>query len=121
VALNVPAPLVRVESAGSVAVPSRLGTLTVAASRAPVMLKASSAVTVKLKAVPDATLAGAETLKCVTAPALTAMVFEVPVIEPSADRKSVVQGESGVGVGVQARVGKNESARSGALPRRAAR
>ena len=41
----------------------------------------SSAVTVKLKAVPAVAEAGAETAKCVAVAALTAMVLEVPVID----------------------------------------
>ena len=45
------------------------------------MLFWSSAVTVKLKAVPAVAVAGAETVKCVAGPALTAMLDEVPVME----------------------------------------
>ena len=44
------------------------------------MLNGSSAVTVKLKAVPAVALAGAPTAKWVAAAALTAMVLLVPVM-----------------------------------------
>ena len=44
-------------------------------------MKASRAVTVKLKAVPAVAEEGAETEKWVAAPALTAMLPEVPVME----------------------------------------
>ena len=44
------------------------------------MLKGSSAVTVKLKAVPAVALLGALTAKCVAAAALTLIVLLVPVM-----------------------------------------
>ena len=46
------------------------------------MLFWSSAITVKLKAEPAIAVAGAEIVKCVAGPALTAMLDEVPVMEP---------------------------------------
>ena len=45
------------------------------------LLNWSSAVTVKLKAVPAVADAGADTAKCVAAAALTAIAFDVPVID----------------------------------------
>ena len=48
------------------------------------LLKASSAVTVKLNAVPAVIEAGAETAKCVAAPGATSIAFDVPVSAPSA-------------------------------------
>ena len=75
VALKVPTPLLSVELTGSVAAPSvevnYLGT---------VLPNASSAVTVKLKALPAVALAGALSAKCVAAPALTAMGLDVPAM-----------------------------------------
>ena len=44
------------------------------------MFSASSAVTVKLKDVPESAVAGAVTEKCVAVPALTVIGFEIPVI-----------------------------------------
>jgi hypothetical protein len=46
-----------------------------------VLLNWSSAVTVKLNAVPAVAVAGAETVKCVADAALTAIADEIPVIE----------------------------------------
>jgi hypothetical protein len=45
------------------------------------LFDASSAVTVKLNAVPDAAVDGADMERRVTAPALTAIVPEAPVID----------------------------------------
>ena len=46
-----------------------------------VLLNGSCAVTVKLNAVPGVAVAGAETVKCVAAVALTVTLLDVPVIE----------------------------------------
>jgi len=46
-----------------------------------VLLPASKAVIVKLNALPAVAEDGAETTKWVAAPALTVMVFDVPVID----------------------------------------
>ena len=46
------------------------------------LLKASSAVTVKLNGVPAVVEAGAETVKCVAAAGATLMASEVPVMAP---------------------------------------
>jgi hypothetical protein len=81
VALNVPTPLVSVLFAGSTACPSVLVKCTVPVYPVTVLFVASSAVTVKLNAVPAVALAGALTVKCVAAAALTLTFADVPVIE----------------------------------------
>jgi hypothetical protein len=79
VAESVPVPLVKVEFPGKTAVPSLLVKCTVPAYAA-ALLNASSAATVNEKAEPAEADAAAETIKCVAAAALTA-VLEVPVID----------------------------------------
>jgi hypothetical protein len=76
-----PVPATRVLLAGKDARPSVLVKWTMPAYAVAVLLKASSAVTLKLKATPDAAVAGATTAKCVAAPAETVMAPDVPVIE----------------------------------------
>ena len=67
---NVPVPLVSVEFAGSTAAPSLEVKWTVPVYPVAVLLDASSAVTVMLKAVPAVAVPGAVTEKCVAGPAV---------------------------------------------------
>jgi hypothetical protein len=76
VAWKVPTPLVSVEFAGNTAAPSLLVKCTVPAYPVAVALDASSAVTVKLIAVPGVAFAGAVTEKCVAAVDALAMTVE---------------------------------------------
>ena len=69
------------EFAGNVAAPSELAKCTVPVYPVAVLLNGSSAVTVKLNALPAVAFAGAVTAKLVAAAALTAMLFDVPVTE----------------------------------------
>src|SRR5205085_111567 len=80
VALNVPVPFVSVESAGSVAAPSVPVKWTVPAYPVERLLNGSSAVTVKLNALPAIVDPGAVTLKCVAAAGRTTNGILVPVI-----------------------------------------
>jgi hypothetical protein len=84
VALKDPVPLVSKLSAGSVAAPSVLVKCALPAYPVAMLLKASKAVTVTLKATPAVAEAGAETVKWVAAAGETLIAPEVPVMEPSA-------------------------------------
>jgi hypothetical protein len=81
---KVATPLVRVEFVGSTACPSLLVKCTVPEYPVAVAFEASSAVTVKLIAVPAIAVAGAVTEKCVAVCAAdeTVTVPDDPVIEP---------------------------------------
>src|SRR5436190_233850 len=80
VALNEPVPLVRVASAGRVGLPSVTVQCPAPAYPVAVLLKASLAATVKMKAAPAVALEGALTVNCAAAAALTVMALLVPVI-----------------------------------------
>jgi hypothetical protein len=80
VALNVPAPLVSVASAGRLAAPSLLVKWTVPAYPVAVFPAASSAVTVTLNGNPVSDEDGAVTVKWVAAPGATAIAPLVPVM-----------------------------------------
>jgi hypothetical protein len=81
VAENVPTPLVKVESAGNTAKPSPLVKCTVPAYAGVVLLKRSTAVTVKLNAAPAVAVDGAETTNIEVGPGSAVMTLLVPVIE----------------------------------------
>jgi hypothetical protein len=81
VAENVPTPLVNVESAGNVAAPSLVVKCTVPAYAGVVLLLRSTAVTVKVKAVPAVAVDGAETTNFVVGPGSAVIALLVPVSE----------------------------------------
>jgi len=90
VAENVPTPLVNVELAGSVAEPSLLVKCTVPAYAGVVLLKRSTAVTVKLNDVPAVCGDVAETIKRVVGPGFTRTELLVPVMDDVTESVAVM-------------------------------
>src|SRR5476651_1879328 len=81
VALNVPVPFVNVELLGNPASPSLAEKVTVPAYAGVVLLKRSTAVTVKLKPVPAVWGEDADTTNVVVGPGVAVIALLVPVIE----------------------------------------